>query len=417
MKMSRIISLLLVLVMLASCFVACGPKDNGEQNNSEDLTGTYNITIWASELEGVAEQFQAQIDAFEKANPGIIINATIEAVKEADAGSQVVADVSAAPDMYCFAQDQLARLVQAAALAPVPSKVADVLKTSNDGGAVAAATVGGTMYAYPMTSDNGFYMFYDKSLFPNASDLDSMEKIIEICEANGKTFRFPLENGWYNAGFFFATGCSSTWSLDSKGTWTGVTDNYNSDAGLVAMKGMEKLAKSSCYNNDNETLTDIGVIVTGTWASLKIKEVLGDNYAATDLPSFEVDGKSYHIGSMTGNKLIGVKPQNEGEEKKAAVLALLAQYLTGAECQKQRFDAFGWGPSNLTAQQSPEVQADPALAAFALQAQYGIPQGQIHGDWWNIAAALGAAAKDATSVQELKESLVGYEVAVKALIQ
>ena len=381
--------------------------------NLTDLAGTYNITLWVDWNDGVAEQFQAQVDSFEQANPGIKINLTLETISSYDLFYYISNDDTDV-DMYCFAQDQLSRLVQIGALEALPSNVGELIKSSNDICSVAAATLGDNIYAYPMTSDTGFFMYYDKSLFPNASDLDSMEKIIEICEANGKTIRFPLENGWYTSSFFFATGCSSTWSFDSKGTFNGVIDNYNSDAGLVAMRGMAKLAQSSCYNNDNETFTDIGVIISGTWASNQVKEVLGDNYAATDLPSFEVDGQSYHLGSYSQNKLLGVKPQ--ADEKKAAVLSLLAQYLTGAECQEQRAEAFEWCPSNLVAQQSSIVQSDPALAALALQTQYAVPQGPVHAYWWNIAATLGVAAKDATSVQDLKDSLAYYEAEIKKIL-
>ena len=424
MKMSKILALLLVVVMLVSTMTACfgGEQGNNDDNNDNApaheyaaLNGTYNITMWVSEIDGVADQFQAQIDAFEAKYPGIVINASIEGVTEADAATMVTADVASAPDLYCFAQDQLARLVQAAALAAPASKVEAELKATNDAGSIAAASVNGKLYAYPLTADNGFYMFYDKSII-SEEDAESMEKIIEICNENGKTFRYPLSNGWYNAGFFFATGCESVWTTDSDGQFTGVNDSYNSEAGLIAMKGMQKLAQATCFDPDNETYINVGVVISGTWAANDIKEVLGDNFAATDLPSFEVDGKSYHIGSFTGNKLLGVKPQSAGNENKAAVLSLLAQYLTGAECQQQRFDTFGWGPSNITAQQSEGVQSDVALAAFAKQAAYGKPQGQIHGDWWNIAAVLGDQAKNAASEQDLKDALGAYKNAIDGLV-
>ena len=428
MKMSRILSLLLVVAMLVSVLASCSKPaetpsgDNpsntpsGEEDIFAGLEGTYNITMWVSEIDGVADQFQAQIDAFEAAHPGIIINAEIEGVTEADSGSQVINDVTTAPDIYCFAQDQLARLVQAGALAKPVDKVGNEVKLANDAGSVAAASIGDVLYAYPLTSDNGFYMFYDKSII-TPEDAESMERLIEICNEQGRTFRYPISNGWYNAGFFFATGCESVWSTDSNGQFNGVNDTYNSEAGLVAMKAMQTLAQATCFDPDNETYINVGVVISGTWAANDIKEVLGDNFAATDLPSFEVDGKSYHIGSFTGNKLLGVKPQSAGNENKAAVLSLLAQYLTGAECQQQRFDAFGWGPSNLVAQESEGVQNDPALAAFAKQGAYGKPQGQIHGDWWYIAAVIGDQAKNATSDQDLSDALGAYENAVNGLIK
>ncbi|MBQ1232381.1 MAG: extracellular solute-binding protein, partial [Clostridia bacterium] len=359
MKMSKILSLVLVIVMIAMAMVACNKPD--DKPSTEGLEGTYDITMWVSEKEGVADQFKAQIAKFMEENPGVVINAEIEGVTEADAGSKVVADVASAPDIYCFAQDQLARLVQAAALAAPGKGAQETIKTNNDAGSVAAASVAGTIYAYPMTSDNGYYLYYDKSIISD-EDADSLEKIIAACEANGKKVRYALENAWYTASFFFATGCYSNWTMTAEGEFNAVDDTFNSAEGMAAMKGMQKLAQSSCYDSDADIFTDAGAIVTGIWNAGAAAEHFGANLGATDLPSFTVDGKTYHLGSYTGNKLMGVKPQSDA--KKAAVLSLLAQYLTGEECQTQRFASFEWGPSNKAAQASEAVQANASLAAL-----------------------------------------------------
>ena len=418
--MKKIIALLLVAVM-ALGVVACAPATNnpttapttgGNTDPNAALAGTYDITMWVSEKEGVAELTQKQIDAFEAANPGIVINAAIEGVTEADAGSKVVADVASAPDIYCFAQDQLARLVQAAALLAPGQKAQETIKTNNDAGSVAAASVAGTIYAYPMTSDNGYFMYYDKSIITD-EDAESMEKIIAACEANNVKFRFALENAWYTASFFFATGCKSNWSMNEKGEFTSVDDDFNSAAGLAAMKGMQKLAQSTCYDSNADIFTDAGVVITGIWNADAAATHFGDNLGATDLPSFEVDGKSYHLGSYTGNKLMGVKPQTDA--KKVAVLSLLAQYLTNEECQTQRYTEFQWGPSNLKAQASEAVQSNVSLAAFNKQAAYGVPQGQIHGSWWDIAKVLGADAKAAADDAALQTALDNYTAAINGL--
>ncbi len=417
MKMSKILSVLLVVIMLAATFVACDffkPEEKPEENPAEGLEGTYKITMWVSEKEGVADQFKEQIKAFEKAYPGIKIEAAIEGVTEADAGSKVVADVATAPDIYCFAQDQLARLVQASALAAPGKNAQATIKANNDAGSVAAASVAGTIYAYPMTSDNGYYMYYDKSIISD-EDAEDLAKIIAACEKNNKKFRFALENAWYTASFFFATGCHSNWTMDAEGNFNAVDDNFNSDKGLAAMKGMQMLAQSRCYDSNADIFTDAGVVVTGIWNAEAAEAHFGANFAATDLPSFTVDGKSYHLGSYTGNKLMGVKPQTD--VKRAAVLSLLAQFLTNEECQNQRYESFQWGPSNLAAQASEAVQSNPSLAALAKQNAFGQPQGQIHGSWWDLAKVLGADAKAATSEKDLKDALAEYETAIKALFQ
>jgi len=415
MKMSKILSLILVVVMVATALVACVPTTPDEPQGS-GLEGTYEIKMWVSEKEGVADQFKSQIDAFMKANPGIVIKASIEGVTEADAGSKVVADVASAPDIFCFAQDQLARLVQAAALAAPGKAAQETIKTSNDAGSVAAASVAGTIYAYPMTSDNGYFMYYDTSII-SEEDAESLEKVIAACEKAGKKVRYALENAWYTASFFFATGCHSNWTMNEKGEFIGIDDTFNSPEGLVAMKGMQKLAQSSAYDSDADIFTDAGAIVTGIWNAGAAEDHFGANLGATDLPSFTVDGKSYHLGGYTGYKLMGVKPQ--ADAKRAAVLSLLAQYLTGKDCQLQRAEEFQWGPSNLEAAKSEVVQSNISLAAFAKQAasENCVPQGQIGGAWWDIAKVLGADAKAAKSDADLQAALDNYDAAISTWLE
>ena len=106
---------------------------------------------------------------------------------------------------------------------------------------------------------------------------------------------------------------------------------------------------------------------------------------------------------------MGVKPQTDA--KKAAVLSLLAQWLTNEECQVQRYEQFQWGPSNKAAQASDAVKTNLSLVALAKQNEYGQPQGQIHGSWWDTAKVLGAEAKAATSDADLQSALDDYDAA------
>ena len=427
--MRKILALVLALLMCVSVLAACGNNNTTDESGTnkpdsttnnggsettaaDELAGTYNITMWVSEKEGVADQIKAQIADFMKENPGIVINASVEGVTEADAGSKVVADVATAPDIYCFAQDQLARLVTAAALAAPGKKATEEIKANNDAGSVAAASVAGTVYAYPMTSDNGYYMYYNKSIITNP---ESLEQIIKDCEANNVKVRFALENAWYTASFFFATGCTSTWTMNEAGEFIGINDDFNSEKGIAAMKGMKMLAQSPAYDSNADIFTDAGVVVTGIWNAQAAAEHFGDNLAATDLPSFTVDGKEYHLGSYSGNKLMGVKPQTDA--KRGAVLSRLAQYLTGEKCQTARFESFEWGPSNKNAQASEAVQANISLAALAKQNAYATPQGQIGGAWWDIAKVLGADAKAAADDAALQTALNNYTNAIKSWLE
>jgi arabinogalactan oligomer/maltooligosaccharide transport system substrate-binding protein len=271
-----------------------------------------------------------------------------------------------------------------------------------------------------MTSDNGYYLYYDTSVITNP---DSLEQIIADCEAayaakegdnDNYLFRFALENAWYTASFFFATGCTSTWTTREDGEFTAVQDDFNSAKGMIAMKGMQKLASSKIYDSDADKYANAAAWVTGIWNANKAEEHFGDNFGVTDLPSFTVDGQSYHLGSYSGNKLMGVKPQADAE--KAAFCSALALYLTNEECQMERYNLVQWGPSNLAAQQSEAVQANPSLAALAKQNAYATPQPQIFGGWWDIAKLLGSVAKSAKSDADLQAGLDNYKKTIDGLM-
>ena len=403
--MKKLLAIVMAAIMVLSvCLTA-----------SAELAGEYDITVWVAE--NAVELTKKQIEDFNASNDaGIKFNATVEPVSEADAATQMITDVEAGGDLYCFAQDQFARLVKAGALAKLGTKAAETVIANNDAGTVAAATSGDTLYAYPLTSDNGYFMYYDKSVIPE-EDVDSLEKLIADCEAAQKYFAFEMQtSAWYLASFFFGTGCKSEWTTDDAGTFISVDDTFDSPEGLIAVKGMKKLVDSPFHlsaGGADQFNQGAAILVSGTWDYEAAKGILGDNMGVTDLPFFEVDGVQYHLGSFNGCKLMGVKPQVDAV--KAAALHRLAQYLTGEKGQMERFVALSWGPSNLADQASEAVQANPGLAALIAQAPFSVPQGQIHGSWWDIAKVIGEDVKAATDEAGLQTALDNYQNKIASL--
>ncbi len=384
--------------------------------SAEGLAGTYEVKIWVADA--ISDLTEQQIQRFNETNTdGIVINAKIEKVGEGDAASNMVQDVEAGADIYCFAQDQLSRLLTAGALAKMGKGAAEYINANYDADSVASVIVDDVLYAYPLTADNGYFMYYDKSVIPD-EDVDSLEKLIEDCAAAGKYFSFDLKNVWYSAGFFFGTGCTSTWIMDSEGNAVDVVDTFNSDKGLIALKGMKMLLDSDVWNNSSEVASfesNSAIVVSGTWGSDTAKKILGDNLGVADLPSYVVDGESYHIGSYFGFKLMGIKPQED--PVKNAVLNKLTQYLTGKECSLERYASNGWGPANLEAQADEAVKNDPILAAVYEQKAYGAIQRAISGAWWNIGNVIADEAKEATDEEGLKAVLQNYQNKINESLQ
>ncbi len=408
--MKKALALLLALAMIFA-LAACGGGAKKQDG------GSYDIVVWVPEL--AVDLTKQQIAAFNESNEyGIKFNATVEPVSEAVAANNMVTDVEAGGDIFFFAQDQFARLVQAGALNKLGAEAQATVSSINDAGVVKAATSGEEMFAYPLTSDNGYFMYYDKSVIPE-EDVDSLEKLIEDTEKAGKYFAFEAESSaWYIASWFFATGCVSEWITDNDGKFISIKDTFNSPEGLISVKGLKKLVDSPMHlssSSASEFSSGAAIVVSGIWDYETALGILGDNLGVTDLPSFEVDGTEYHLGSFNGCKLLGVKPQ--ADAAKGAALHLLAQYLTGKEAQMERFNTLSWGPSNSEDQNSPEVQANPGLAALLKQAPYSVPQGNIEGSWWDIAKVIGDDVKAATDEAGLQAALDNYAAKIDAVFQ
>ena len=428
--MKKFLAIVLALCMVVA-LAACGnsapapapaaeeaPAPAAEEATAEEApaaAGSGSLKIWVPDA--TKDFTEKQVASFMEAHPEYADYAvTVEAVGEGDAASNMLTDLDAGADIFNFAQDQLARLVAAGVLVELSEENAAVVAEENDAGSVAAATMGDLVYAYPLTSDNGYFLYYDKSV---VSDPSSLEAVVADCEAAGKGFYMEINSGWYQPAFFFGAGCTLTYDTDDTGAFTACNVDYASDAGVGALKAIVALAKSPAFHNGSSigNATNAAAIVDGTWDSSAAKELFGDNYACAKLPTFDLNGEAAQMSGFGGFKLLGVKPQTD--EEKLALCDELALFLSSGEVQLARFKEVGWGPSNLSAKADEAVQADEALSALGEQLAFDIPQGQYPGDYWSLATALGDSviagdyndADDAAllaALQNFQDTCIGY---------
>lgn len=430
--MKKKLLLLTALVpLLAGCnfkytYIISGLDMGGgaaEYEGDIDDAGTYSIKIWVDDR--IVDLTRSQVGQFVANSAGkYTINATIEPVSEANAAASMLQDVQGGADLFCFAQDQLTRLKVAGALAKVTATMQEAIKGDTIADAVTAASINSQMYAYPITADNGYFLYYDKGLMTEA-EASNMTTLLAKCKSAGKKLNFEgRSNGFYAASYFIATGCSSTWDIDDKsGKFVAYHDNYNSDNGLIAAKGLRELDDTSLVATNSEASklgpasdqkATASALISGIWEYETAVKRLGENLGCAALPSFTVDGKDYHLGSFDGYKLLGVKPQVDA--KKASVCRKLARFLTGEDCQGERFDVASWGPTNVKASQKPEVLAHPGLAALNAQHEFASGQGQCPGNWFSALATAAKGVKANSSDADLKKILETYEAGLDELL-
>lgn len=418
MKIKKLVSIALSAAMLtggAASLAAC-KKDEDWGGNAKYK---YAITVWVGEnTKALTEDLIRQFN--ETNDKSIYFKATVHEQTEGKAAGDVIGKPASAPEIFCFAQDQIARLVNKGLLARPTSTIENSIKQTHSATSVAAATVGSALYAYPLTEDNGYFLYYNKDVVSD-EQAQTVEGIMAACKKAEKNFSFLLsgsDSGWYTASFFYATGAKSEWTTDDNGNFIGKDDTYNSDKGLIALRGIQKIVQDeSCYNaSDKASAFESGVhsaaVVSGIWDYETAKDKLGDKLGIAPLPTFTVDDVPYQLKSTLGCKLLGVSPQSDGT--KAAALSILAQYLTNEQSQQKRFDERKWYPTVKTLQANSEITSD---ALTALRQTATVPQGQYPYEWWGYADDLGTDAKDATSDGALQNALNNYSSAISRLIK
>lgn len=352
------------------------------------------------------------LEGFRAANPQYADwSFYVENVGEGDAAA-CIADGDT-PDLFTFAQDQLAGLALMGALSDVPAAYrAGVL--DDDAGAVAAATLDGRLLAYPITSDNGYFLFYDANII---TDPTNLETILYDCERAGCTFHMDLTSGWYNAAFFYGAGCELSYDYEN-GVPVAFHGTLATQNGLNALKAMIKVASwPNTFVNGSTADTDdpfMAALVSGVWDGEAFAEYCGnDTPAAAKLPS--VDG--FQLGSFGGFKLIGVRAS--GDSGREAAAHALAAWLSSADAQTQRQNEAGWMASDPQARS--RAEAPWYFSGLAAQQAYAHPQGQFPGEYWSIAEALGTAVISGDlndlSDTELMEVLQQYQNDLAALVQ
>jgi arabinogalactan oligomer/maltooligosaccharide transport system substrate-binding protein len=361
--------LALTLVLLGLTLTAC---------NNETEDEVVSLTVWASELD--QELMQDMIDSFkEEYAAEATFEITLGAVSESNAKDEVLNDVEAAADVFVFADDQLNELVTAGALQQVLENT-DAVIAANGGetsGSVQAAMRNGNLYAYPMTADNGYFLFYDKSVY-SETDVETLDGILAAAEADGSQFTMQINNGWYLYSFFAGAGLNLSYN--------GIVNDvdWNSATGVNVAKAIITMANHPGYVNltDAEFVTGLqdGSItagVNGIWNAEVAEEEWGDNYAAAKLPTFTVNGVQTQMSSFAGYKLVGVNATSQHPYWAMK----LAEWFTNEENQILRFETRGLGPSNVNAAASDSVQATPAIAALAEQSAFATVQ-NVGGNYW-----------------------------------
>lgn len=415
--MKKIIALLMAVLMTASMLAACSstpaetnpPAADETQAQAEvpETSGEkkkVTLKVWADQ--GELALTEKLCNEFAAEHPEKEYTFEYGAVGAVDGKTRYLEDPAAAADVFLFADDQLVDLVKADALYEV-TRNTDAIIAANTPGSINAASYEGTLYGYPMTSDNGYFLYYDKSVFTD-EDLSTLDGILAVANAAGKQVHMDISNGWYLASFFLGNGCTLTIE-DGK-----QVIDFNNAKGLAAAEAIRAFCNDPAFVTGDDSVLAGGIGdaiacgVSGTWMAAAIQEKLGENFGCCKLPTFTCDGKQVQMGSFLGCKIYGVNSQTA-----YPVDAMeLAEYLTGEKAQVERYQVLNYGPSNVNALADETIASNQALQALSAQSAFAVSQ-MVLGGFWTPAEAFGAEleAHSTADLQTMLDQLVEQALA------
>lgn len=400
--MRRKICRLFLGILCATALTGCGPST--ETNSADKSPKKVELVVWGAEED--TELMNQIIQNFKTNYQGEAdFQISFEVQSESQCKDVLLGDLEKGADVFTFADDQLNALAAAGALDPVEN--ADKIISQNLSSAVEAATVNNQLYAYPLTADNGYFLYYNKR-YISEEQAKTLDGILTAASSNGKLFTMDWSSAWYVYSFFGNTGLQV--GLNDDGitnycTWNETTGDIR---GIDVAQSMLHIAKSPGFSNRTDEgflkgVKDGSVIagVSGVWNSVAVKEAWGDDTGAAKLPTYTCNQSQIQMASFSGCKLIGVNAYSENPKWAAR----LAEWITNEENQRLRFEMRGQGPSNSSVAGSAEIQQSPAIAALLEQSEYSQIQ-RIGGKFWDpVSKFAGNMASGNSSGQDLQEQL------------
>lgn len=395
----RLLPLLGIAAMGTTMLAGCG--------------GGPKFVIWATEAEKAV--IDKVIGDYNKtATDEEKISYKFVPVAESDAGTNLLNDASVknAPALILCADDQLSGLIDNNIIVEVTGEYKTRIQQNNTDVSVTAVTYENKVYGFPVTNDNGYFLWYDATYF-DETDVLSLENILQVAETNNKTFLMDVGNGWYANSFIMSPDACGTdslyWLKDEQGK-TYYETNWDSAMGVKVSEYINDLLQPAYANGTGHLVTGSNdkiaagfqdgtmiAAVSGTWMEADLKAAIGDNLRAAKLPSYHIDGDAYQMTSFTGSKVYAVNRFVEPEYQEMAlkVADLLVNY---KEAQLQRFEIRQSIPCNKEAMVDTRYTEHKTLGGAALEAQVSVASCvqslTAQGRYWDIGAAIGTAYLD-----------------------
>lgn len=331
--------------------------------------------------------------------------------------------VSTAPDVYAYASDQTYKLIQQKHIAEVPSTTKTSLESTLSEAAIEAGSFNNKLYGYSYAGDNTYFMYYDKSVFTDASKLEKFDDVVATAKEKGRKVAYNLGTAFFTVGAVMTYGARYTITYDADGKYQSASSNFGTtDEGLRAGMAIKAIANNTdvvTKDSSDKAPTEANgyaASIDGGWNYNAFKTALGDNLGMAVLPKVSVKlttdaaAVEANLTAFMGYKLYGVNPAKQGTEEKNKIKSELAAYLVSDTVQEKRFDDLQITPTSKAVLAKDKVKNAPLTKVVAEQAAHSVPQVVVPDVWDDqLGASLGAATDEA----KVKSVLEAFDQRIK----
>lgn len=397
--MKKLLTLLMITILIG-VLVACGPDGNGPEKTK--------IKIWApSEEQNILIDI---VDAFKESHPEFDFNVEFGIMGVEQSITEMKKDQDVAADIFMYPSGGISELVNAQLILPI-SFQKEAIVAAHSTNSIQSSSLNGLLYGIPVTP-NTFFLYYNQSIFTE-SDVLSLETMLEkeLPEGTDYAFSTAIHDSWYASSFFFTAG-NRLFGEDGLDP----TDvDFNDSQGFKAAEYLLDLSKNPKYIEDQSGLAGeymatgkLAAFTSGVWSADGFKTSLGENYAATKLPTIKIDGEDVQLNNFVDYKVYGVNSATKNPE----LATRLAIWLGNETSQMIRFETTNDAPTIKSLLQHPNVLANVEVSALLNQEQFGIPQPSNAklADFWLPMSTFGTeiinGSVNETNLQQKLDALV-----------
>ena len=367
-------------IVLAGGIVACGPTSKPTETPTDVPTSTpapaakdVNIKVWGPDAEQTV--YDWAVETYNASQDDYNVTITFEAIGEDKADTEMTKNIQDGATLYFYADDKTLNFLNTNSISPVVGANATYVEDNCTEGAVAAATMGGQMVAYPVSVDNLWFAYYDNSFY-SAEDVKSLETILSKAHEAGKKVYLPVNTGWYILPSFYSN-VELYWTMgaDGKLSFTTTLDSAEAIAQSEYINGLlTTYIKNGTLNIGQAMGGESGSVYTldGAWNYSNDKgtgyfDVLGENLTLTTTPTYKVGDRTVQMKSFLGSKLLGVNAAHD--EDKVTVGHEIAKILISKEGALRRYEARQSIPTNVEALEDARFTGNVSPTVTAIQNQ------------------------------------------------